>query len=155
MEFSTLGGWISTRASGMKKNTYGNIDDIVQNMTIVTSKGTFSKANSWPRVSNGPDMNHLMLGSEGNFGIITDAVIRVKPLPEVRIFESVLFYDWEDGIKFMHELSKLSWYPTSCRLVDNQQFKFGSCMKPAAKSYFEDLVEQVKKFYVLNYKGYD
>jgi len=29
MEFSTLGGWISTRASGMKKNTYGNIDDIV------------------------------------------------------------------------------------------------------------------------------
>lgn len=29
MEFSTLGGWISTRASGMKKNTYGNIEDIV------------------------------------------------------------------------------------------------------------------------------
>lgn len=28
-EFSTLGGWVSTRASGMKKNTYGNIDDIV------------------------------------------------------------------------------------------------------------------------------
>ena len=28
-EFSTLGGWISTRASGMKKNTYGNIEEIV------------------------------------------------------------------------------------------------------------------------------
>jgi len=37
MEFSTLGGWISTRASGMKKNTYGNIEDIVNNITIVTS----------------------------------------------------------------------------------------------------------------------
>ena len=36
MEFSTLGGWISTRASGMKKNTYGNIEDIVQGITLVT-----------------------------------------------------------------------------------------------------------------------
>ena len=43
MEFSTLGGWISTRASGMKKNTYGNIEDIVNNITIVTSKGTYTK----------------------------------------------------------------------------------------------------------------
>lgn len=40
-EFSTLGGWVSTRASGMKKNTYGNIDDIVQSITLVTPKGTF------------------------------------------------------------------------------------------------------------------
>ena len=41
MEFSTLGGWISTRASGMKKNTYGNIDDIVQNITLITSQGVY------------------------------------------------------------------------------------------------------------------
>ena len=27
MEFSTLGGWVATRASGMKKNQYGNIED--------------------------------------------------------------------------------------------------------------------------------
>jgi alkyldihydroxyacetonephosphate synthase len=57
MEFSTLGGWISTRASGMKKNTYGNIEDIVQNITLVTSKGTYSKLAAWPRISNGPDLN--------------------------------------------------------------------------------------------------
>lgn len=98
MEFSTLGGWISTRASGMKKNTYGNIDDIVQNITLVTSKGTYNKLASWPRISNGPDLNHLVFGSEGNFGIVTEAVLKVKPLPEVRIFESILFYGWEDGV---------------------------------------------------------
>lgn len=56
-EFSTLGGWISTRASGMKKNTYGNIEDIVQGITFVTSKGVFSRTNHWPRVSAGPDFN--------------------------------------------------------------------------------------------------
>ncbi len=35
-EFSTLGGWINTRASGMKKNLYGNIEDIVQNVKFIT-----------------------------------------------------------------------------------------------------------------------
>lgn len=41
VEFSSLGGWISTKASGMKKNVYGNIEDILINFTVVTSKGTF------------------------------------------------------------------------------------------------------------------
>jgi len=124
-EFSTLGGWISTRASGMKKNTYGNIEDIVNNITIVTPKGTMEKTSLWPRVSNGPDLNHIIMGSEGNFGIITEAVLRVRPLPEVRIYDSILFYDFEQGIKFMYEVSSLRQYPSSLRLVDNQQFKFG------------------------------
>ena len=80
-EFSTLGGWISTRASGMKKNTYGNIEDIVCNITYVTPTGTYTKTNLWPRISNGPDMHHIVMGSEGNFGIVTQAVIRVRPVP--------------------------------------------------------------------------
>lgn len=155
MEFSTLGGWISTRASGMKKNTYGNIEDIVQNITLVTSKGTYSKISAWPRISNGPDMNQLLIGSEGNYGIVTDAVIKVKPLPEVRIFDSILFYDWETGVQFMHAVSKTKSYPTSCRLVDNQQFQFGTTLKPAAHSSWEAFVDKAKKFFVLNIKGYE
>lgn len=82
VEHSTLGGWISTRASGMKKNHYGNIEDIVVNISIVTSKGTFSKKSEWPRISNGPDLNHIIMGSEGNLGIITEAVLRIRLLPE-------------------------------------------------------------------------
>lgn len=103
----------------------------------------------------GPDMHHLLMGSEGNFGIITDAVIKVKPIPEVRIFESLLFYDWEDGVKFMHAVSKMKAYPTSCRLVDNEQFKFGATMKPAPGSTWESAIEAIKKFFVINVKGYD
>lgn len=81
MEFSSLGGWISTRASGMKKNYYGNIEDIVQNVKFVTSKGTYNKLSEWPRVSNGPDLNHIVMGHEGNFGIVTEAVLRIRPIP--------------------------------------------------------------------------
>lgn len=103
----------------MKKNTYGNIEDIVQNVSIVTPKGTYSKSQLWPRVSNGPDLNHVVMGSEGNLGIITEAVIKVVPLPEKRIYESMLFHDFEIGIKFMYAVSKTKCWPTSIRLVDN------------------------------------
>mmetsp|Transcript_24105 Transcript_24105/g.23712 ORF Transcript_24105/g.23712 Transcript_24105/m.23712 type:complete len:112 (+) Transcript_24105:710-1045(+) len=81
MEFSTLGGWVSTRASGMMKNYYGNIEDIILNVKFVTPNGTFEKGGNWPRVSNGPDLNHLVMGQEGNFGVVTEAVMKVKPLP--------------------------------------------------------------------------
>ena len=154
-EFSTLGGWISTRASVMKKNSYGNIEDIVNNITIVTSKGTYNKTNLWPRISNGPDLNHVIMGSEGNLGIITECVLRIRPIPEVRMYDSILFYDFEQGIKFMYEVSKLSVYPASLRLVDNQQFKFGQTMKPADDSAWKHFIDAAKKFFVLNIKGYD
>ena len=42
-EFSTLGGWVSTRASGMKKNVYGNIEDILVGVKMVTPVGVIEK----------------------------------------------------------------------------------------------------------------
>ena len=122
VEFSSLGGWISTRASGMKKNTYGNIEDIVLNVRLVTSKGIYQKLSDWPRISNGPDLNHMVMGSEGNFGIITEAVLRIRPIPAVKRYGSILFYNFETGMKFMEEMAKHRIYPASIRLVDNTQF---------------------------------
>lgn len=121
---------------------------------MVTSKGTYARTNLWPRISNGPDLNHLLMGSEGNYGVITEATIKVRPLPEVRIFDSILFHDWESGIKFMHEVSKQVNWPTSIRLIDNNQFQFGSTLKPAIDSSWEKFVEAAKKFFVVNVKGY-
>ena len=109
----------------MKKNTYGNIEDIVQNLTLVTPIGTYSKSALWPRISNGPDLNHVVMGSEGNIGIICDAVIKVKKLPQVQIYDSILFPDWETGIQFMHAVAMTNKYPTSIRMIDNTQFQFG------------------------------
>eukprot|EP00360_Condylostoma_magnum_P000444 CAMPEP_0168314076 /NCGR_PEP_ID=MMETSP0210-20121227/6178_1 /TAXON_ID=40633 /ORGANISM="Condylostoma magnum, Strain COL2" /LENGTH=116 /DNA_ID=CAMNT_0008278469 /DNA_START=487 /DNA_END=837 /DNA_ORIENTATION=+ len=71
VEFSTLGGWISTKASGMRKNEYGNIEDIVLGATLVTPTGTYFNDRRAPRVSTGPDFMNLIIGSEGTFGILT------------------------------------------------------------------------------------
>jgi hypothetical protein len=63
--WNSLGGWVATRASGMKKSVYGNIEDLVVHFTAVTSKGVVSKNCSVPRISSGPDLHQLFLGSEG------------------------------------------------------------------------------------------
>lgn len=103
VEFSSLGGWVSTRASGMKKNRYGNIDDIVVGIKIATPIGTFQRQQKSPRISSGPDIHEFILGHEGNFGIITEVIIKLRPIPESRIYESIIFHDFEIGTKFMYE----------------------------------------------------
>lgn len=64
---ASLGGWVATRASGMKKNVYGNIEDLVVQMKVATPRGTFERYPAGPRISAGPDVHHMMMGSEGRF----------------------------------------------------------------------------------------
>jgi len=90
----------------MKKNTYGNIEEIVQGITFVTPTGTFKKSEHWPRVSAGPDFTEMIMGHEGNMGVVTEAIIRVRPLPEISEFAALIFPNMEVGIKFMEEMSK-------------------------------------------------
>jgi len=154
-EFSSLGGWISTRASGMKKNVYGNIEDILISVTVVTPIGTFTKTCEAQRVSSGPDLNHMILGSEGNFGIITEAIIKVKPTPEAEIHGSIIFPNFENGVKFMYEVGRAKIYPASIRLVDNVQFQFGMALKPEEPDEWTKKFDKIKKFYVTKVRGFD
>ena len=93
IELSTLGGWISTNAAGMKKNKYGNIEDIVQNVVMVTPNGTINQIKPLVRSSIGIKTQNLLFGSEGNIGIITKAVQKRHKLPECRDYESVVLKD--------------------------------------------------------------
>jgi hypothetical protein len=79
LEFSTLGGWIATSASGMKKNRYGNIEDIVIEATLVTPSGTVETRRPAARTSTGLQPMSLFFGSEGNLGVITKALITIHP----------------------------------------------------------------------------
>jgi len=136
-EFSTLGGWIATKASGMKQNKYGNIEDIVKEVRVVGAKFNLAQEHklnkvSFGRVSTGVDLKSLMLGSEGCLGIIASAVIKIWPIAETKQFESVLLPNFDAGIKFIKELSKMrSMKPASARLLDNDQFRLGQALKEA------------------------
>lgn len=68
---------------GMKKNAYGNIEDLLIDAVVVTPQGTLNHRLKAPRVSSGPSLHQLILGSEGMLGIITKVFLKVRPLPEV------------------------------------------------------------------------
>jgi alkyldihydroxyacetonephosphate synthase len=154
IEFSTLGGWISTNASGMKKNRYGNIEDIVERITMVTPAGKLETLEAFPRQSAGVQIRPMLFGSEGNFGLITKAVLKVRELPEKQTYQSVLFPTVEQGVEFLKELSTSSFLPSSIRLVDNAQFRFGLALKPAS-SPLGKAKSKLEKVFLEKVKGID
>jgi len=154
-EFSTLGGWVATRASGMKKNIYGNIEDILINARMVTPRGTVEKSVQAPRMSAGPDVNQMILGSEGTLGVVTEATVKIRNLPQAQVYNSIVFPDFETGVACLHEIALSGVRPASIRLIDNDQFAFGHALKPAATSLFATLMDSIKTFYVTQVKGFE
>lgn len=155
MEFSSLGGWVATRASGMKKNIYGNIEDMVVHIKFVTPKGVMEKSCQVPRLSSGPDIHHFILGSEGTLGVVTEVTIKIRPLPPCRKYGSIVFPEFVNGVNCLREIAKQRCAPASIRLMDNQQFQFGHALKPESKSLLNSFVEGIKKFYITKLKGFD
>lgn len=154
IEFSTLGGWVSTRASGMKKNEYGNIEDIMVHAKMVTPRGVLEKGNRVPRISCGPDFNSVILGSEGCFGVITEVIIKIRPLPSYKRYGSLVFPDFESGVNCLREIALHRCQPASIRLMDNEQYKLGQAFRNSS-SYFGKIVDDLKFFYLTKIKGYD
>ena len=154
VELSTVGGWIATNASGMKKNKYGNIEDIVENVNLVSPKGIISQISPISRGSIGFKPQNVLFGSEGNIGVITKAVLKIHEIPKQQKFNSVLFKNWNDGVLFMKALSKTNYIPASVRLVDNIQFRFGQALKPRAEG-LKNLKSKIEKFFIINMKGFD
>ncbi|XP_043343575.1 alkyldihydroxyacetonephosphate synthase, peroxisomal [Cervus canadensis] len=155
LEFSTVGGWVSTRASGMKKNIYGNIEDLVVHIKMVTPRGIIEKSCQGPRMSTGPDIHHFIMGSEGTLGVITEATIKIRPIPEYQKYGSVAFPNFEQGVACLREIAKQRCAPASIRLMDNQQFQFGYALKPQVSSIFTSFLDGLKKFYITKFKGFD
>jgi len=152
-EFSTLGGWVATHASGMKKNRYGNIEDIVLGVTAVTASGELARDAAPARESVGGDPARWLLGSEGRLGIVTRVAVKVRPLPEVQKHGSVIFSELETGFAFVRDVQRAGTAPASIRLMDNLQFQFGQALKPR-KHGVAAWKSRLEKFFVTRVKGF-
>jgi alkyldihydroxyacetonephosphate synthase len=153
VELSTLGGWIATNASGMKKNRYGNIEDLVLEATLVTPTGDIAMRAATPRNSVGIPPRVFLFGSEGNLGIITKAVIKVFPLPQVRRYGSLVFPSFAHGVRFLKALRQEGAMPASIRLVNNFEFRFGQALRPAP-GFWKGLTARVQKLVLLKVMGF-
>uniref|UniRef100_A0A4W4FG22 Alkylglycerone-phosphate synthase n=1 Tax=Electrophorus electricus TaxID=8005 RepID=A0A4W4FG22_ELEEL len=155
MEFSSLGGWVATRASGMKKNIYGNIEDLVVHIKMVTPRGVIEKSCQGPRMSTGPDIHHFIMGSEGTLGVVTEVTMKIRPLPEYQKYGSIVFPNFQQGVSCLREVARQRCAPASIRLMDNEQFQFGHALKPQVSSIFTSFLDGLKKFYITKFKGFE
>ena len=154
IEFSTLGGWIATKASGMKRNKYGNIEDIVKSVRIAGSNGLLWRGRQDDdvsvsgRESRGMDLCSVAIGSEGCFGIITSAVVRIWPLPECQEHDSVVFPDFDHGLRFARDAARLGPnLPSSVRLLDNEHFRLGQALQGDSSLVERSLAHLWKRFH--------
>ncbi|HCK11029.1 MAG TPA: hypothetical protein DHW45_14215 [Candidatus Latescibacteria bacterium] len=136
----------------MKKNRYGNIEDIVLEATLVTPKGELETKSVTPRNSTGVQPRSLLFGSEGNFGIITKAVMKVHLLPEARDYGSLVFPTFRHGVDYLRALRETGTIPASIRLVNNTEFRMGQALKPE-HSFWGGVMSSVQKT-VLGLKGF-
>lgn len=96
-EFSTLGGWIAHRGAGQLSNRYGRAEDWLIAAELATPRGMF-RTDIFPASAAGPRLIDLVAGSEGVFGVITEATFYVRARPEVTDDRAWLFPDFESGI---------------------------------------------------------
>lgn len=118
--FSSLGGWIATRASGHLSGRYGRIEDMVQAVRLVTPRGEI-ETRSVPARSAGPDLKEVVLGSEGTLGIIVGAVLRVHRLPESKENRVALFPSFLGALDVTRGMLQAGVSPSLLRISDQQE----------------------------------
>lgn len=101
--WSTLGGWIATRSSGMQSDKYGDIADICRGLTMVMP-GQVLELRPLPSTSSGPSVREMVLGSEGRLGVITSAWVNVHRVPEVREIQAYFYPTYEDGLRACEQI---------------------------------------------------
>lgn len=102
-EYSTVGGWVVTRSSGQQSLRYGRIENLFAAGRMATPRGEL-KVGGVPASSAGPDLRELVMGSEGRLGLLTEAVVRIRRLPEREDFHAVFFPAWDVGVDAVRAL---------------------------------------------------
>ncbi len=150
-EYSTLGGWLATRSAGMQSDAYGRIEDMVVSIKIVTPSGTIV-TKPVPASSAGPDLNRIMVGSEGILGVITEATMRVHKIPAVKDYRGYLFKSFEDGVRGIQECLDRGFSPSMIRLQDSGESELAFHMR-APKQGIEGWIQNRVKGW-LKFRGY-
>jgi alkyldihydroxyacetonephosphate synthase len=119
-EFSTLGGWIATRAGGHFATVWTHIDDLVESVRAITPSGVW-ESRRLPGSGAGPSPDRMLIGSEGILGVITEAWVRVRPRPQFKASATVHFDTFEQGAEAVRAIAQSGLFPSNCRLLDEAE----------------------------------
>jgi len=116
-EYSTLGGWIATRAGGHFATVLTHVEDLVESARAITPRGSW-ESRRLPASGAGPSPDRLLAGSEGVLGVISEAWMRVRPRPEFKASAPVEFDDFVAGAAAVRAVAQSGLSPANCRLLD-------------------------------------
>lgn len=121
---ATLGGYVATRSAGQASTGYGRLDDLVLGVRMVTPAGTVEFGNRAPATAAGPDLLGVAVGSEGAYGVITQATVAVAPYPKHKVYGAWSFPDFATGAEALRRLGQQigkGSMPQVCRLSDAEE----------------------------------
>ncbi len=111
---ATVGGNISTNAGGMRAVKYGVTRDYVRGLTVVTPTGeVLHLGGKVAKNSTGYSLKDLIIGSEGTLGIITEAILKLLPLPKYSVSLLVPFKDRKSAIEAVPKIIRSEVTPTA------------------------------------------
>ncbi|HKL73262.1 MAG TPA: FAD-binding oxidoreductase [Clostridia bacterium] len=124
-EYSSVGGWTVTRGAGQNSTYYGKIEDMVLGQVYVTPRGII-KTDDYAAKATGPDINQIMIGSEGTFGILTNVTLKVfRLMPENHFKFSFVFENWEIAREAAREIMQSQiGFPSVFRLSDAEETEY-------------------------------
>lgn len=120
---SSVGGWVSTRASGQFSTAYGNIEDIVYSIEAVLPNGDLVHLGKAPRAAAGPDLRHVVMGAEGTMGVVTGVTFSLRAQPEARRCSAFHAVDVPAGIEAQRRIIGADWRPAVMRLYDSTEVR--------------------------------
>ncbi len=150
---STLGGWIATRSSGMQSERYGDVADMTKGLRVVTPSGTLV-TRPVPATSTGPSIREMVLGSEGRLGIITEATVHVRRIPEERVILGYLFPNFRVGLAAMQEIAAGEYSVSVTRVSDANETQFSFAMR-VRPTLLDKLQSSALKIFLRRRLGFD
>lgn len=118
---STVGGWLSTLATGQFSSYYGGIEELVTAYTVILTTGEKLRLKASPRAAMGPDLRQLFIGAEGTLGIVTSVQLKIFPLPQTRLYDSLELPSIDAGLEIMREQAMAGLRPFLLRLYDTNE----------------------------------
>ena len=120
-EYSCLGGWVATRGAGQNSTLYGKIEDMIMGMKFVTGSGETLLTSVAPARAIGPDINQILTGSEGAFGIISEVSLKVWKMPQQTRLAAFFFRSFEEGLYTYKEILQNGFRPAIMRISDSEE----------------------------------
>src|SRR3984893_1398366 len=112
-----LGGLVATRSIGQFSTLYGGIEDLVVGLEAVFPGGTVTRIKNVPRRAAGPDIRHVIIGSEGALCFITEVTVKLfRNQPENNRYFCFLVDRFADGVEAVRELITAGYRPSVCRV---------------------------------------